>query len=93
MEKLSSSKRPHNSQMDATNIRKDKRNNMTDENKNSLKTICNGLCENPFLFNQLDEEIKEVTQLKKAHRFVYRFSIKHIIILYVNRNCPKMRED
>jgi hypothetical protein len=73
MGKLSGSKRPYNFQVEVTNIRKDKRNNMTDENKNSLKTICNGLCENPFLFNQLDEGIKEVTQLKKAHRFVYHF--------------------
>ncbi|CAB4408941.1 unnamed protein product [Rhizophagus irregularis] len=59
MGKLSGSKRPYNSQIEVINIRKDKRNSMTEENKNSLKTICNGLCENPFLFNQLDEEIKE----------------------------------
>lgn len=83
MGKLSGSKRPYNSQIEVINIRKDKRNSMTEENKNSLKTICNGLCENPFLFNQLDEEIKEVTQMKKAHHFVYHFPIKRIIILYV----------
>ncbi|RIA88793.1 hypothetical protein C1645_773991 [Glomus cerebriforme] len=59
MGKLSGSKRPYNFQMEATNVRKDKRINITDENKNSLETICNGLCENPFLFNQLDEETKE----------------------------------
>lgn len=70
MGKLPGSKRPYNSQMEVTNIRKSKRNNMTDENENSLKTICNSLCENPFLFNQLDEETKEVTQFKNMSLFL-----------------------
>jgi hypothetical protein len=60
MEKLPNRKRLYNSQMEITNTKKGKRNNMTEENENSLKTICSSLCENPFLFNQLDEETKEV---------------------------------
>ena len=61
MGKLPGSKRPYNSRIEVTNGRKGKHNNVTDENGNSLKSICNSLCENPSLFNQLDEGTKEVT--------------------------------
>jgi hypothetical protein len=61
MGKLLSNKRTYTSQIGVANIRKGKRYNMTDENENSLKTICKNLCEDPSLFSQLDEETVEVT--------------------------------
>ena len=69
MGKLPSSKRSYNSQMEMANIRKGKRSSMTDENENSLKTICKNLCEDPSLFNKLDEETIEVT--KKILLFLF----------------------
>ncbi|CAG8570759.1 11638_t:CDS:2 [Funneliformis caledonium] len=57
MGKLPGSKRPHNIQMEETEGEVD--NMKGGYEKPFLKKICNGLCENPFLFDQLDENVKE----------------------------------
>ncbi|CAI2181176.1 8438_t:CDS:2 [Funneliformis geosporum] len=57
MGKLPGSKRPHNFHMEEAEGELDKMEGGYE--KPFLKTICNGLCENPFLFDQLDEEVKE----------------------------------